>query len=101
MSYKILKAINNIHAAWQEVISTCMNVYPEWVHDFSGFKEVPKIVIKIAAIDYKLRFDSVDPDGVTKLLHSQSQPPTNEKLEYVTPQLRNSSSKKKSLFYRL
>jgi hypothetical protein len=29
MSYKILKAINNIHAAWQEVISTCMNVYPE------------------------------------------------------------------------
>jgi hypothetical protein len=29
MSYNILKAINNIRAAWEEVISTCTNVYPE------------------------------------------------------------------------
>jgi hypothetical protein len=103
MSYNTLKCINNIDAAWEQVTSTCMNkvwrkLWPEYVHDFRRFEEVPEITNEVAAIAKGLRFDNDEPDDTTELLKSHSQPPTNEELDDMVAQLKSSSSKKNPFY---
>jgi hypothetical protein len=88
VSYNILKGINSIHAAWEEVTSTCMSkVWPECAHDFKGFVEVPEIADEVTAIAQELGLGTVDPDDVAESLESHSQPLTNEELEDLSAQL--------------
>jgi hypothetical protein len=88
MSCNILKDINNIDAAWEEVTSTCTNkMWPQCVHDFGGFEEVPKVANKVAAIAQELGLDNIGPDDVTELVENHSQPFTNEELEDLAAQL--------------
>jgi hypothetical protein len=88
MSRNILKGINNINAAWKEVTSNCMNkVWLEYVHDFKENEEVPNIAIEATTIAQDLGVDSIEPDDVTRLLDSHSQPRINEELEDLSAQL--------------
>jgi hypothetical protein len=92
MSYNILKGINNIDAAWEEVTSICMykvwrKLWPECVQDFREFEEVPSIANEVSTIAHELGFYNIEPDDVTGLLESHSHPLTNEELEVLAEQL--------------
>jgi hypothetical protein len=52
-SFDILKGINNIKAAWEEVSAKCSNgvwhkLLPEFMHDCTGYKPVENIIETLA-----------------------------------------------------
>jgi hypothetical protein len=71
--------------------------------NFRRCEEVPKIANEVVAIGQELRLDNDEPDDMTELLESHSQPPTHKELEDMAAQLRNnsSSSNKKIPLYDL
>lgn len=53
-------------------------MWPECVHDFRRFEDVPKIANEVAAIAQELRLDNDEPHDMNELLESHSQPPTSK-----------------------
>uniref|UniRef100_UPI00358F6F9C uncharacterized protein isoform X1 n=1 Tax=Myxine glutinosa TaxID=7769 RepID=UPI00358F6F9C len=83
--YTIKNAVDNIAASWDEVTQANMNgvwrkLWPECVHDFRGFVNVPEIHPEIVGLAKEAGFDEVDLDDVVELLESHGEDLSNQDL---------------------
>jgi len=88
-SLSILKGINNINAAWEEVSMNYLNgvwchLLPYFMHDFTGFEPVENTVEVISRLAQEVGLDEVTAESVTEVLYSHGQWISNEDLEEVT-----------------
>lgn len=84
-AFNIKDALDYMVEAWDEVSTSCMNgvwrkVWPECVHDFTGFPSVSDIRKDIVQLSHEAGFEDVDDEDVAELLASHEEPLTNEEL---------------------
>ena len=84
-TYNIKMALENIKDSWVEVSVSTMNavwkkVWPECVHNFTGFADVPLITSQIVDLAQEAGFEEVDEEDVDDLLESHAEPFSNEDL---------------------
>ena len=68
--FDILKGINNINAAWEEVSVNYLNglwhqLLPDFMHDFTGFEPVENIVEVISRLAQDVELDKFTAESVT------------------------------------
>ena len=91
-SFIILKGINNINAAWEEVSVNYSNgvwrhLLPYFMHDFTGFEPVENTVEVISRLAQEVGLDEVTAESVTEMLYSHGQQISNEDLEEVAKEM--------------
>ena len=84
-TYNIKMALENIEDSWAEASASTMNavwkkVWPECVHNFTGFADVPLITSQIVDLAQEAGFEEVDEEDVDDLLESHAEPLSNEDL---------------------
>ena len=85
-SFDILKGINSINAAWEEVSVNYLNgvwrqLLPDFMHDFAGFEPMENIVEVISRLAQDVGLDEVTAESVTEMLYSHGQEISSEGLE--------------------
>ena len=91
-NYSILKAIDNIKMAWEEVIVSCMKdvwhkIWPSNENYGTNCDNLDMLIKEISEIVEEVGLDNVDPMGITKVLESHSQPLSNEELYNLVQQV--------------
>ena len=88
----ILKGINNINAAWEEVSVSCESgmwykCLQEFMHDFTEFEPVENTVENVSRLVQNAGLHKVTPENGTELLDSHGQQLSNEDLEDLDREL--------------
>ncbi|XP_053572819.1 tigger transposable element-derived protein 1-like [Bombina bombina] len=91
-SFNILKGINNINAAWEEVTVNCLNgvwrkLLPECIHNLTSVEPLENIVEDVSRLAQEAGLSEVTTDDVTELLDSHEQQLSNEDLEELAEEL--------------
>ena len=84
-SSKVLKGINNINIAWEEVSVKCLNgdwrkYLPPFMNEFTGFGLVENS-IDVSSQAQPAKLDEIRAEGITQLLDSHEQQLFNKYLE--------------------
>ena len=83
--YNILKAIDNIKMAWEEVTVSCMKgvwhkIWPSNENFCTNCDNLGMLINEKSKIAEEVGLDNVDPVDITEILESHSQPLYNEVL---------------------
>ena len=100
-SFDILKVINNIDAAWEEVSANCLTgvwleFLPQFVHLFAGFEPVENMVEDVSKLKQKAGLDEVRVEHVKELLDSQIQQHSNADLKELAKELSQQRQEEKA-----
>ena len=90
--YDILKAIDNIEMAWEEVTVSCMkgvwqNIWPSSENYDTNCDNLDMLIQEISEIAEDVGLDNTDPVSITQGLESHSQSLSNKKLYDLAQQL--------------
>ena len=90
--YNILKAIDNIKMAWEEVTVSCMkgaghNIWRRYENYGTNCGILDMLIKEISETAEEVGLDNVDPAGFTEVLESHSQPLFNEEIYDLAPKL--------------
>jgi hypothetical protein len=91
-SFDILKVINNIDAAWEEVSVNCLTgvwleFLPQYVHLFAGFEPVENMLEDVRRLAQEAGLDEVRVEHVKELLDSHGQQQSNADLKELAKEL--------------
>ncbi|XP_018430489.1 PREDICTED: tigger transposable element-derived protein 1-like [Nanorana parkeri] len=98
-SFNVLKGVNNINGAWEEVTANCLNrvwrkLLPESAHDLS-VEPLENIVEDVRRLAQEAGFSEMTTDDVTELLDSHEQQLSNEDLEDLAKELSKQNEEEK------
>jgi len=77
-SSNVLKGINNINIAWEEVSVKCLNgdwrkYLSPFMHEFTGFGPAENSIDDISSLAHMAKLDEVRAEVITQLLDSHEQ----------------------------
>jgi len=81
--YNILRALDNIKMAWEEVIVSCMKdvwhkIWPSNENYGTNCDNLDMLIKEKSELAEEVGRDNFDPVGITEILESHSQPLSNE-----------------------
>ena len=91
-AYHIMKAMDNLSVAWQEVKTTNMNrvwlkIWPECIGDFLGFEQpINEVHEQIVGLAHHAGLIEVEVEGVMELLESPGEELSNDDLMQMEQQ---------------
>ncbi|KAK9686854.1 hypothetical protein QE152_g36888 [Popillia japonica] len=96
-SFDIMKPINNIESAWNEVSNNCLNglwreLFPSFVHNLEEGHQ-KKVIENISRLAQTVGFDDVTVEDGTQVLESHNEPLSNKDLEELVEELDHQHSK--------